>query len=223
MRACREMGIETVAVYSDADARALHVAARRPGGAHRPAQRRPRATCRIDGDPRRGPRQPARKRCIRATASCRRTTPLPRPAPPPASRSSGRLARRHGAMGSKTAARRLAEAAGVPVVPGEVPDDQSDAALVGRGHAGRLPGAAQAVGRRRRHRHEGRARRRAISSRPSRRPDARRWRRSATARCMWSGWCTTPRHVEFQVLGDATATSCTCSSASARSSAATRR
>ena len=33
-------------------------------------------------------------------------------------------------LGSKTAARRLAEAAGVPVVPGAVPDDQSDAALI---------------------------------------------------------------------------------------------
>jgi acetyl/propionyl-CoA carboxylase alpha subunit len=32
-----------------------------------------------------------------------------------------------------------------------------------------------------------------------------------------------PRHVEVQVLGDATATWCTCSSATARCSAATRR
>ena len=33
-------------------------------------------------------------------------------------------------MGSKIAARRLAQAAGVPVVPGETPADQSDAAIV---------------------------------------------------------------------------------------------
>ena len=40
IRALHELGIEAVAVYSTADADALHVAARRPGGLHRPAARR---------------------------------------------------------------------------------------------------------------------------------------------------------------------------------------
>ena len=37
LRACDELGIETVAVYSDADAGAPHVAGRATGGAHRRA------------------------------------------------------------------------------------------------------------------------------------------------------------------------------------------
>ena len=45
------------------------------------------------------------------------------------------------------------QAAGVPVVPGETPDDQSDAALRRGGRARRLPGAGQGVGRRRRQGH----------------------------------------------------------------------
>ena len=44
MRACRELGIETVAVYSDADARAPHVLAADQRGPHRARRRRARAT-----------------------------------------------------------------------------------------------------------------------------------------------------------------------------------
>ena len=56
-------------------------------------------------------------------------------------------------LGSKTGARRLMEAAGVPVVPGETLDDQSDAALLAAGatlgvaaarEAGRRAAAASA-------------------------------------------------------------------------------
>ena len=43
MRTAKAMGYRTVAVYSDADADAPHVALRRRGGAHRPARRSARA------------------------------------------------------------------------------------------------------------------------------------------------------------------------------------
>ena len=38
VRACHEMGIEPVAVYSTADADALHVQLADPGGLHRPGR-----------------------------------------------------------------------------------------------------------------------------------------------------------------------------------------
>ena len=44
IRTCRELGIETVAVFSDADAGAAHVARRRPRRSHRPCRRPARAT-----------------------------------------------------------------------------------------------------------------------------------------------------------------------------------
>ena len=46
MRACRELGIESVAVYSDADADAPHVARRRPRRPRSGPAPPPRATCR---------------------------------------------------------------------------------------------------------------------------------------------------------------------------------
>ena len=63
-------------------------------------------------------------------------------------------------MGSKSAAKALMESAGVPVVPGYHGEDQSLAnAAVGR-RCGRLSGAGQGVGRRRRQGHAGRRHRR---------------------------------------------------------------
>ena len=58
IRACRELGIATVAVHSTADADALHVALRRRGGLHRPAAvaRRATSTSRRSSPP---PRSPA--------------------------------------------------------------------------------------------------------------------------------------------------------------------
>jgi acetyl/propionyl-CoA carboxylase alpha subunit len=128
MRTCRVMGIETVAVYSDADARALHVAtadrAVRIGGAA-PADSYLSQDAILEA---------ARQTAADAIhpgygflsenpdfASACAGAGVAFIGPPPDAMAK---------LGSKTAARRLAEAAGVPVVPGAVPADQSDAALL---------------------------------------------------------------------------------------------
>jgi 3-methylcrotonyl-CoA carboxylase alpha subunit len=127
MRACRELGIETVAVYSDADARAPHVLAADqavrlgPGPAAE-------SYLRIDAlhDAARATGADAvhpgygflseRPRFARAVADAG----LVFVGPPVEA-----IER----MGSKIGARQLMEAAGVPVVPGQAPLDQSDASL----------------------------------------------------------------------------------------------
>jgi len=127
IRACREMGIETVAVYSDADARALHVSL-------------------ADQAVRLGPAAPSESYLsVAAILAAARQTGADAIHPgygflsenedfatachdngivfigPPAQA----IAR----MGSKIAARQLAVTAGAPVVPGETPDDQSGEAI----------------------------------------------------------------------------------------------
>ncbi len=127
VRACRELGVESVAVYSDADARAPHVFA-------------------ADRAVRIGPPAPAESYLtIEALIAAARETGADAVHPgygflseraafaracedaglifvgPPASS----LER----MGSKIGARRLMQEAGVPVVPGETPSDQSDASV----------------------------------------------------------------------------------------------
>ncbi len=127
IRACREMGIEAIAVYSDADAQARHVRA-------------------ADRAIRIGP-PPARESYldIEAVIAAARRSGADAVHPgygflsenaafasacadagivfvgPPAQA----IAR----MGSKIAARELMQRAGVPVVPGRTPDDQSDGGL----------------------------------------------------------------------------------------------
>ncbi|MFA5909303.1 MAG: biotin carboxylase N-terminal domain-containing protein [Vicinamibacterales bacterium] len=128
IRACRELGIETVAVYSDADAEAVHVRA-------------------ADRAVRLGP-APARDSYLDATKVIAAALAAGADAVHPGY---GFLSERaHFAraceeaglifvgppavaierMGSKVGARRLMVEAGVPVVPGEAPADQSDASLV---------------------------------------------------------------------------------------------
>ena len=130
IRACRELGIESVAVYSDADAQALHASL-------------------ADHAVRIGPAAPVRQ------ATC----PSMRSWPPPARRRRDAIHPGYGflsenaafaraceqagivfigppadaieRMGSKIAAREIAHRAEVPVVPGYVPADQSDGAIAG--------------------------------------------------------------------------------------------
>ena len=128
MRTCREMGIETVAVYSDADARARHVTvadrAIRIGGpapadsylAQGAILEAARATAADAIHPGYGflsENAEFAEACAAADVAFI--------GPPP-----GAMAK----LGSKTAARRLAEATGVPVVPGAIPADQSERAIV---------------------------------------------------------------------------------------------
>jgi acetyl/propionyl-CoA carboxylase alpha subunit len=126
-RACRELGIESVAVYSDADANAAHVAA-------------------TDRAVRIGP-PPARESYldIQAILNAVRSTGSdavhpgygflsenPRFA---AACADARIAfvgppaRAMASMGSKIDARQLVASSGVPIVPGSTPVDQSDAGI----------------------------------------------------------------------------------------------
>ena len=127
IRACREMGIESVAVYSDADADALH-------------------TTLADHRVHIGPAAAAESYLsVEAIVNASRATGAQaihpgygflseNPGLPSACEQAGITfigppADVITSMGSKIAARRLAQAAGVPVVPGETPADQSDAAI----------------------------------------------------------------------------------------------
>lgn len=129
MRACRELGIQSIAVYSDADARALHVTI-------------------ADRAVRIGPAAAAESYLsIESIVAAAKATGADAIHPgygflsenaafaraceaagitfigPPADAMER--------MGSKIAAREVATAGGVPVVPGDVPRDQSDAAIAG--------------------------------------------------------------------------------------------
>jgi acetyl-CoA carboxylase biotin carboxylase subunit len=123
-RACREAGIESVAVYSDADARALHVRV-------------------ADHAARIGPAAPAESylsvpAIIEAAISTGADAVHPgygflseRPELPRACGAAGLIfvgppGDVMERMGSKIGARALMDAAGVPIVPGVTPHDQSD-------------------------------------------------------------------------------------------------
>ena len=124
IQACRELGIESVAVYSDADSDAPHVASADQAIAIGPAPATEsylsipkiidaaRASLADAIHPGYGflSENPA----LAAACSSAKVVFV---GPPP-----DVLAR----MGSKIEARRIAQSAGVPVVPGETPDDQSD-------------------------------------------------------------------------------------------------
>ena len=127
IRACRELAIETVAVYSEADAGARHVREADIAVAIGPAPARESYldiakiidAARSSGAEAVHPgygflseRAPFARACEEAG--------LIFVGPPAAALEN---------MGSKIGARRLMAAAGVPLVPGEEPDDQSDASL----------------------------------------------------------------------------------------------
>ena len=127
-RACRAAGIESVAVYSDADANALHVRA-------------------ADIAVRIGPDAPAASYLsIPALLTAARDTgadalhpgygflseraALPRACEAEGIRFIGPPADAIERMGSKIGARELMRSANVPIVPGETPGDQSDAGVL---------------------------------------------------------------------------------------------
>jgi acetyl-CoA/propionyl-CoA carboxylase biotin carboxyl carrier protein len=127
IRACRELGIESVAVYSDADAGALHVSL-----ADRAVRIGPAAAAEsyLSADACLAAARDAGAEAIHpgygflsenhAFAAACAAAGVAFVGPP-----ASVIAR----MGSKIAARQLASDAGVPVVPGETPADQADAAV----------------------------------------------------------------------------------------------
>jgi acetyl/propionyl-CoA carboxylase alpha subunit len=127
IRACRELGIETVAVYSEADRRSPHVTAADrsiPIGAAPAIESylsipRILEAIRSSGADAVHPGYGFLAESPGFASACEKAGAT-FVGPP-----STVIAR----MGSKIDARRLMQAAGVPVVPGEVPDDQSDAGL----------------------------------------------------------------------------------------------
>ncbi len=126
-RACREMGIESVAVYSEADRRAPHVSAADYAVAVGPAPAResylsiPRLmdAARTSGADAVHPGYGFLSENAAFAGACA-DAGLVFVGPPAAV-----IAR----MGSKIEARSLMQSAGVPVVPGETPADQGDAGL----------------------------------------------------------------------------------------------
>ncbi len=119
IRAARAMGIATVAVYSEADRRALHV--RHGGRSDRDRPRCPRALLsRHRGHRLRPARRAAPKRCIRAMDF----SPSGRRLREALEREGivfiGPNAKAIAAMGDKIAAKEFARAAGLSVVPGFV-------------------------------------------------------------------------------------------------------
>jgi acetyl/propionyl-CoA carboxylase alpha subunit len=127
IRACRELGIESIAVYSDADAHAVH-----PSLANRAVRigRAPAAESYLSADAVLAAAHASAADAIhpgygflsenhRFAAACSAAGIIF--VGPPADV----LAR----MGSKIASRHIAATAGVPIVPGETPADQSDDAL----------------------------------------------------------------------------------------------
>jgi acetyl-CoA carboxylase biotin carboxylase subunit len=142
VRACREAGVETVAVYSEADAAAPHVAAADDAVAIGPA----------------APAEsylniPALIAAARASA-CDAVHPgygflSERPAFARACEAAGLTfigptADTIERMGSKVGARELMSAAGVPVVPGTTPADQSNDGLLAAVRAVGLPALVKA-------------------------------------------------------------------------------
>ena len=127
IRACRELGIESVAVYSDADASAPHVLVADRAIAIGPAP--PAASylsiakvidaARAVGADAIHPGYGFLSENAAFADACT-TAGLVFVGPPAAA-----IAR----MGNKIEARRLAADAGVPIVPGETPEDQSDAGV----------------------------------------------------------------------------------------------
>jgi acetyl-CoA carboxylase biotin carboxylase subunit len=127
IRACRELAIETVAVYSEADRRAPHAAAADRALAIGPAPAaesylsisRLLHAARESGADAVHPGYGFLAENAAFAAACAQAG-LTFVGPP---------AQIIAQMGSKIEARRLMHAAGVPVVPGDTPDDQTDAGL----------------------------------------------------------------------------------------------
>ena len=123
---------------------------------------------------------------------------------------------------SKEETRRLLAGHGLPTIPGSgLLGDEAHALDGGRAH--RLPGARQAVGRRRRQGHADGPLAARAGRRSCRSAAPRRAPRSATTRCTSRSGSRTTATSRSRSRSTGSATASTCGSATARSSAATRR
>ncbi|HRQ63635.1 MAG TPA: biotin carboxylase N-terminal domain-containing protein [Xanthomonadaceae bacterium] len=199
MRTCGRLGIGTVAVYSDADADALHVREADmalPVGGARPADSYLRIEAILDAARRSGAEaiHPGYGFLSENAAFARavREAGLVFIGPDPESMEK---------MGSKAAAKALMESHGVPVVPGYHGDDQTPARL--NAEAGRIgfplmiKAAAGGGGKGMRITHEAGTFDEALAS-------AQREAQGAfgDSRVILERYLTEPRHIEFQVFGD---------------------
>ena len=202
IRTARRLGMRTIAVYSEADRGALHVRLADEAVEIGPAAARESY---LDGGahPAGGARHAAPTRSTRATASSPRTPRSRAPAREAGWCSSARRPSAIDRMGSKSEARQLMAAAGVPVLPGYDGEDQSDGALEAEARRLGLPAAGQADGRRRRQGHARRARARASSPRRSRARGARRRKAFGDPRLLLERFVEKGRHIEIQVFADA--------------------
>ena len=128
IRACREMGIESVAVYSEADAKAYHTTL-----ADRAMPIGPAAASEsyLSVDAIIGAARASGAQAVHPGYGFLSENPtLPAACEQAGLVFIGPPADVIDRMGSKIAARSVAKAAGVPVVPGETPADQSDAAII---------------------------------------------------------------------------------------------
>jgi acetyl/propionyl-CoA carboxylase alpha subunit len=127
IRACRELRVESVAVYSEADARAPHVSAAdhavhigpAPASESYLSTTRLLDAARTSGADAIHPGYGFLSENAAFAAACEESGVV----------FVGPPSKVIAQMGSKIAARRLMQSAGVPVVPGETPQDQSDAGV----------------------------------------------------------------------------------------------
>ena len=117
IRTARAMGIKTVAVYSEADADALHVREADEAVRDRPGRRGAELSRRSRRSSRPASR-PAPRRCIRATASCPRTRKFAAALKEAGIVFIGPTPHAIAAMGDKIESKKLAKEAGVTTVPG---------------------------------------------------------------------------------------------------------
>ena len=146
IRACREMGIASVAVYSETDRDALHVQGRRrglqprrrPGGGQLPEHRE---------DHRASRKESGAEAVHPGYGFLAENAPFARACDEAGIVFIGPPASAIDAMGSKTKARELMQAAGVPIVPGttEAVDTVEDAMKIAKDEIG-FPVAVKAAG-----------------------------------------------------------------------------
>ena len=178
IRACRELGITSVAVYSDADENALHVRLADEAVHIGPASARKSylnveklvEVAKEKGADAIHPGYGFLAENAGFSAACREAGLA----------FVGPSAEAIERMGDKSAARELARAAGVPVVPGTEGNATPEEAVERAGKIGYPVMVKAAAGAA-----SGSSKARGISRRPSRKPRARRRRRSGRGRCTW--------------------------------------